>query len=137
MDVGGTAGATDIDADYGFTCAIVGGGVKCWGTNDFGQLGDGTNNESNVPVTVIGISSATAVAVGSGVSVGIGDGVLLGRLVAVCVGVGCDAQAVNININNRNNAGRKLKRNCLDGSCMSMILCYLVNPKCKRGFRPL
>jgi alpha-tubulin suppressor-like RCC1 family protein len=47
-------------------CAALGDGtVRCWGQNQMGQLGNGTNEASDVPVVVEGISNAVSVAVGS------------------------------------------------------------------------
>ncbi len=48
------------------TCAVLtSGGVQCWGSNDQGQLGNGSITTSTSPSTVSGISTATAIAAGN------------------------------------------------------------------------
>jgi formylglycine-generating enzyme required for sulfatase activity len=59
------APARSVAAGRRHNCAVVGDGdVRCWGLNDFGQLGDGTTTNANSPAKVPNLSDATAVTAG-------------------------------------------------------------------------
>ncbi len=55
--------ASAIAAGGEHTCALLSGGkVVCWGGNDFGQLGIGTNIDMDIPMAVkLGPGSSTVV----------------------------------------------------------------------------
>lgn len=102
--VGLGSGVAAIATGFHHTCALTtGGGVKCWGENFFGQLGDGSTEHRFVPTDVVSLSSGvTAIAAGGyhtcavtalgGVKCwgwnehgGLGDGTLTTRLVPTSV----------------------------------------------------
>ena len=67
--VQGIVDAVAIAAGEFHTCAVlVAGTVRCWGRNQFRQLGDGTTQNRPAPVTVpgIGIGAAVGVVAGTG-----------------------------------------------------------------------
>jgi alpha-tubulin suppressor-like RCC1 family protein len=51
-------GVTSIATGRWHSCALLeNGNVKCWGHNDQGELGDGTNIKKNIPTQVLGLSA--------------------------------------------------------------------------------
>lgn len=63
--VPGVAGVTALAAGFDHTCALrAGGSVTCWGSDNDGQLGNGTFEATATPTAVLGLHHATAIAAG-------------------------------------------------------------------------
>jgi alpha-tubulin suppressor-like RCC1 family protein len=62
VDVSGlAAGVARIRTGHFHTCAVTGsGGAKCWGDNQYGQLGDAKGISAATPVAVDGLSAGVA-----------------------------------------------------------------------------
>jgi alpha-tubulin suppressor-like RCC1 family protein len=67
-------GVRSVNTAWDYVCVLVTfdsaaptGGVKCWGHNEYGQLGNGTTTDSSTPVTPTGLGSGVkAIATGFG-----------------------------------------------------------------------
>lgn len=58
-------GAVAVAAGDRHSCALMkNGSVKCWGANDFGQLGDETQTSRSTPVVVSGLRGAASIGAG-------------------------------------------------------------------------
>ena len=64
-EVVGVTNVSELRFIHLHACARVSSGeVECWGGNEYGQFGDGTNEDSVTPVLMTGITNATVVAAG-------------------------------------------------------------------------
>lgn len=64
IPVPGLTNVTKLVTGSAFTCALVGTAARCWGSNSFGELGNGGGSDSSTPVDVTGIPVATALSAG-------------------------------------------------------------------------
>lgn len=63
--VPGISGAVDLALGAAHSCArLDDGSVECWGSNKFGQIGDGTIEGPRAPTPVLGLTNAAALAAG-------------------------------------------------------------------------
>ncbi|HEX4481736.1 MAG TPA: hypothetical protein VH082_13050 [Rudaea sp.] len=62
--IGMTAGVTALTGGGYHTCAVVGGAVKCWGDDLYGQLGIASLLSKNTPNAVPGLSGITQISAG-------------------------------------------------------------------------
>ena len=56
----------DISVGFRYTCVLTeAGGIKCFGNNEYGQLGDGTSVNSKFPVNVVDPSDPSGLLTGA------------------------------------------------------------------------
>ena len=56
-----TSGVGSVDAGFNHTCSVSSsGGLKCWGYNYWGNVGDGSTTDQTLPVDVVGLGSGVA-----------------------------------------------------------------------------
>lgn len=121
--LGAGSGVVSISAGSETACAIlgVGGTIKCWGRNDYGQLGNNSTISSSTPVDVSGIISGaskvsnatyhTCALVSGGIkcwgangSGQLGNGNNVAQLTPVDV-IGMTANVVDVNVGGDDNVG--------------------------------
>ncbi len=55
-----------LSAGSGHTCSLSNDGtIRCWGENEYGQLGNNTTKDSSLPLVVSGLSNGIGVAAGT------------------------------------------------------------------------
>lgn len=66
VQVSNLTGVTAIAAGYGHTCALADTQVHCWGSNDYGQIGDGTTANRSTPYRIASLTGITSIDGGGG-----------------------------------------------------------------------
>lgn len=70
-----TIGTVELAVADSHACArLLTGRVRCWGSNDDGQLGDGTTDERVRPVDVVGVTGAKSIAAEFGRTCAVSNG---------------------------------------------------------------
>jgi len=74
--LGSGSGVTALAVGTDHSCAAVQGGLRCWGYNRHGQLGDGTFVDRDTPVVVNGVAQPTHLAAAEDHTCAVSDGLV-------------------------------------------------------------
>ena len=69
--IGNNSDWTHISSGYSHTCGFRNNQLFCWGRNNYGQLGDGTNTRKNIPTLIGNNSDWTDISLGGSHTCGI------------------------------------------------------------------
>jgi alpha-tubulin suppressor-like RCC1 family protein len=96
VEINAEAHASDASVALNHGCAVITNrSVRCWGSDDNGKLGDGTDfHNSEVPLLVVGLSTAVSVVTG-----GLNSCALLSTATVKCWGADADGQLGNGSFN--------------------------------------
>jgi hypothetical protein len=87
---------TYIAAGGAHACAIVkDGSLRCWGSNESGQLGDGTNTPRTTPTAAMGLSAVAQVVAGAAHTCALLEPGSAGKGSVVCWGANANGQLGN------------------------------------------
>ncbi|WP_055477144.1 protein kinase domain-containing protein [Gordonia sp. HS-NH1] len=64
---------TNTSTYFQTTCAVAGGDAWCWGSNAYGQIGDGTSETRQAPVKVSNLSGVSAISTDWGTTCAVSD----------------------------------------------------------------
>ena len=64
--IAATSDVTSVSAGDNHTCALIKGGLYCWGSNTYGELGDGSSIDKYIPTQVFPVNTGMSAVISGG-----------------------------------------------------------------------